>query len=74
MKYNFSILVEQDKDGFVASCPELQGCYAQGATYEEVMKNIKNVIELHLDDRKEMEEEIERPYFLSLSTIEVAVA
>lgn len=74
MKYNFSILIEQDKEGFVASCPELQGCYAQGTTYEEVTRNIKDAIELNLLDRKETMEEIERPYSLSLSTIEVAIA
>jgi predicted RNase H-like HicB family nuclease len=46
-----SIVVEKDKDGYVAECRELQGCYATGETYEEAMKNIKEVIKLHLEDR-----------------------
>ena len=47
----FTIIVEQSKDGYFAECRELQGCYAQGSTYEEVMKNIKEVVELHIEDR-----------------------
>ena len=48
----FSIIVEKDKNGYFAECRELQGCYAEGKTYEEVMKSIKEVIELHIEDRK----------------------
>lgn len=47
----FSIIVEKDRDGYFAECRELQGCYAQGETYEEAMENIKEVIELHVEDR-----------------------
>jgi len=49
----FSIIVEKDNDGYFAECRELQGCYTEGKTYEEVMKNIKEVIELHIEDKKE---------------------
>lgn len=48
----FSIIIEKDNDGYFAECRELQGCYTQGKTYEEVIKNIKEVIELHVQDRK----------------------
>lgn len=47
----FSIVVEKDKDGYVAECYELQGCYTEGVSYEDVIKNIKEAIELHLEDR-----------------------
>ena len=49
----FSIVVEKDKDGCFAECRELQGCYAQGDTYEDVIKNIREVIELHIEDHLE---------------------
>lgn len=45
--YNFSIIIERDKDGYFAFCPKLQGCYSQGDTYEEAMENIKDAIKLH---------------------------
>jgi len=51
-QYNFPIIIEQDDDGYFATCPELQGCYSQGSTYEEAMSNIKDAINLHLIDIK----------------------
>lgn len=45
----FKVLIEQDEDGiYVASVPELPGCYTQGKTVEEVRKRIKEVIALVL--------------------------
>ncbi len=52
-KYNFTVLIEKDEDGvFVAEVPDLKGCYTQGETLEEVMKNIREVIELCLETQK----------------------
>lgn len=56
--YRFSVIVEKDADGYFASCNELQGCYTQGETYEEVIENMKNVMLLHVEDRLETGEEI----------------
>lgn len=51
--HDFQIIIEQDEAGlFVAECPALKACYAQGETYEEVMENIRDVIELCLEDFK----------------------
>ncbi len=71
--YRFSIVIEQDKDGCFAFCPELQGCYAQGETYEEVIANIKDVIKLHAEDRIEAKEHLPTDRSIALSTVEVAV-
>ena len=38
--FRFTVVIENDSDGYYAYCPELQGCYAQGGTYEETLKNI----------------------------------
>lgn len=47
---NFRVIVEQDEDGvFVASVPSVSGCYTQGNTYEETLKNVKEAIELCLE-------------------------
>ena len=51
-QYHFSIIVEQDKDGYFVFCPELQGCYSQGGTYEEAVENIEDVIKLYIADRR----------------------
>ncbi len=50
-KYNFSVVIEKDSDGYYAMCPDLQGCYTQGDTYEEVIANIRDAIRLHVADR-----------------------
>lgn len=49
----FKVLIEQDENGiYVASVPELPGCYTQGRTLEEARKRIKEVIELVLESPK----------------------
>lgn len=72
-QYKFSVVVEKDKDGYFAFCPELQGCYTQGETYEEAIENIKDAIHLHLEDRIESGEEIPEVESVSLTSLEVAV-
>lgn len=71
--YKFSVIIEKDRDGYFASCPELQGCYTQGDTYEEVIENIRDVIRLHVEDRIESGEEIPQSQSVSLTLMEIAV-
>jgi len=44
---HFSVIIEKDEEGYFAYVPALQGCYAQGDTYEEALLNIQDVIKLH---------------------------
>jgi len=67
------IVVEGDADGYFVSCPALQGCYSQGDTYEEAVKNIKDAIRLHIEDRLADGEEIPERSSVSLSTVEISV-
>jgi predicted RNase H-like HicB family nuclease len=69
----FPVVIEQDADGFIATCPTLQGCYSQGATYEEVIKNIKDAIKLHVEDRQNEDEDLPGEATLAFSSVEVAV-
>lgn len=71
--YRFSVIVEKDEDGYFASCHELQGCYTQGETYEEVIENIQDAIALHVEDRIETGEEIPQSKAVSLTLMDVAV-
>lgn len=71
--YRFSVVIEKDKDGYFAFCPELQGCYTQGDTYEETLENIKDAIRLHVEDRIAEGEEIAQPESVSLTSMEVSV-
>ena len=71
--YRFSVVIEKDRDGYFVFCPELQGCYTQGDTYEEALENIKDAIYLHVKDRDESGEEIAQLESISLTSLEVAV-
>jgi antitoxin HicB len=49
--YDFKVLLEPDQaGGYVVSCPGLPGCYSQGESVAEAMSNIKEAIELTLED------------------------
>lgn len=71
--YRLSVVIEKDADGYFAFCPELQGCYTQGDSYEEAMENIRDAIRLHIEDRKETGEDIPIAESISLTSLEVAV-
>ena len=72
-QYHFSIRVEKHADGYAAFCSELQGCYAQGATYEEAMDAISDAIKLHVQDRLAQGEEIPQAESVSLTSLDIAV-
>ena len=49
----FPVMIEKDEDGFyVVECPVLRGCYTQGKTLDEGLQNIREVIELCLEDKE----------------------
>lgn len=51
MNKDFYVVIEKDEDGyFVGEVPALRGCYSQGRTIEELMHNMREVIELCLED------------------------
>lgn len=46
-------IVEEGEDGFlIAECPLFSGCYTQGKTFEKLLKNMKEVLELVLEDKE----------------------
>lgn len=71
--YRLSVVVEKDADGYTATCVDLQGCYAQGGTYEEAIANIEDAIRLHVEDRISRGEHVPVASTVSLTTVEVSV-
>jgi predicted RNase H-like HicB family nuclease len=72
-KFVLPVVIEKDKDGYFAFCPALQGCYTQGASYEEALNNIEDVIRLHIEDRLASGEPIPTTEMVSLATLEVRI-
>ncbi len=51
MNLPYTIIIRKDQEGgYFAKIDELEGCMTQGETYEEVTKNIKEAMELWLED------------------------
>jgi predicted RNase H-like HicB family nuclease len=47
----FNIIYQKEKEGgFSVFVPSLSGCFSQGDTIEEAKENIKEAIELYLED------------------------
>lgn len=69
--YNYTVLIEQDEEGiFIAKVPDISGCYTQGKSIEEVMKRIKEAIEVCLEAE---EKETYKPLkFIGIQQIEIA--
>jgi predicted RNase H-like HicB family nuclease len=71
-KFHLPIILEQDEDGFyIASCPFFKGCHSYGKTIEEAMENIKEVIEMCLEELEE-EEKKNLNRFVGLMELEVS--
>ena len=64
----FSSIVWKEEDTYIALCPELD-IANQGETIEEALKNLKEAIELYLED-EDAEVPKEAPF---LTTIEVSL-
>ena len=53
MKAEFTAIIEAAPEGgFWAICPEIPGANGQGETVEETKENLRQAIELILEDRK----------------------
>lgn len=50
----FYVIIQRDEDGYyVGEVPQLEACYSQGETIDELMKNMKEVIELCIEEKSE---------------------
>ncbi len=50
MRREFNVVIEEDSEGFlVASVPELRGCHTQAKTYDELMRRVREAIELCIE-------------------------
>lgn len=74
--YRFQVIIEQDEDGlYVADVPALAGCHTQGGTFEEALKNIREVIQMCVKEMREEGREIEAQYpeVVGIKTLEIAI-
>ena len=50
----FLVVIERDEDGmYIGEVSQLQACYSQGRTLDELMTNMREVVELCLAEKGE---------------------
>jgi predicted RNase H-like HicB family nuclease len=60
-KYEVIIYWSADDEAYVAEVPELAGCMADGATYQEALANAEVVIQEWLETARELGRAIPEP-------------
>ena len=66
------ILIEQDEDNFyIVSCSVFKGCHSYGSTINEALDNIKEVIDMCVEEEKEKASEINR--FIGFREMQVPI-
>ena len=53
MKNEFTAIIEQDENLYIAFCPEIPEANGQGATKDEARESLADAIALVLEDRRE---------------------
>jgi predicted RNase H-like HicB family nuclease len=72
---DYTILIHQaEEGGFWSEVPALPGCYSQGETIDETIRNSKEAIEVHLLALKEdmVAAPVEESLFIGRVSVEVA--
>jgi len=60
-KYEIIIYWSVEDDAFIAEVPELPGCMADGATYQEALANTEVIIQEWIDTAKAIQRPIPEP-------------
>lgn len=60
-KYEMIIYWSKEDEAFIVEVPELSGCMADGATYQEAVSNAETVIQEWIDTAKELGRSVPQP-------------
>jgi predicted RNase H-like HicB family nuclease len=73
VSHTFTAYIEFDREAkvYVGTIPGLPGGHSQGATLDELQQNLKEVIELILEERASHGEEVETEPFVGIQQITV---
>ena len=73
MEYTI-IIHTAEESGYWAEVPALPGCFSQGETFEETLKNIREAIDLHIEVLQEEGQEIPADEGFIISRIPVTIS
>lgn len=70
----YTVLIHTaDEGGYWVEVPALPGCFSQGETLDEVLTNVREAIELHLESLREEGQEIPSDRGFVIGRVEVSV-
>ena len=70
-RYAYPVVVEPlEEGGYLASCPSLRGCHAEGKTRGEALSIIEDVIKIFIEDMIAENQELP-PSFDTNSTVTI---
>lgn len=61
IRYEIIVYWSKEDQAFIAEVPELPGCAADGATYQEAIANVEIVIREWIETAKELGRQIPKP-------------
>jgi predicted RNase H-like HicB family nuclease len=67
--YRFSAYVIRDGEGWAAVCPEFTDCRARGDTYEAALANLRDIIQIFVEDGLGDDEPLPQHNELSFTTL-----
>jgi predicted RNase H-like HicB family nuclease len=71
--YRFSVVIGRNGDGWVAYCPEFQGCVAHGKSYEKALAKIRAEIQLRIEDSLGDNEDIPQAEIVNFTTLRLSL-
>ena len=72
VKQRFTVVIEEDEEGvLIGTVPALKGCYSYGNSLDELVANVREVIQAHLEMLKSRKEPLPEFRFSGIKEIEV---
>ena len=70
----YSVVVHKaEEGGYWLEAPALEGCFTQGETLKELMKNAREAIILYLEGLKELGKKIPKDETITVEKVRVAI-
>ncbi len=71
--YRFSVVIGKNGKGWIAVCPEFGNCEAHGESYEEALANLREAIQMRIEDSLADEEDIPQTETVNFTTLHLSV-
>lgn len=71
--YNYPVLIDCEEGTYIASCPAFPGCVTQSKSYEDVIEDITEGIEVFIDTYKKKQWPLPEETSPSMTFVQIAV-